>query len=121
MSLGAPVMSESSLAPLAYLDVLLVVVAAPIMILIGVPALGYGIGAGAQFAKYLRAGDRYGLRLFATWFWQLGVRRVGAGLLKWRSTRPMYLGYCQLVYPWIGVLRSLSARVDAERMVYVES
>jgi len=81
----------------------------------------YGIGAGAQFAKYLRAGDRYGLRLFATWFWQLGVRRVGAGLLKWRSTRPMYLGYCQLVYPWIGVLRSLSARVDAERMVYVES
>ena len=47
MSLGAPVMSESSLAPLAYLDVLLVVVAAPIMILIGVPALGYGIGAGA--------------------------------------------------------------------------
>jgi len=47
VSLGAPVMSESSLAPLAYLDVLLVVVAAPIMILIGVPALGYGIGAGA--------------------------------------------------------------------------
>jgi hypothetical protein len=40
-------MPDSPLAPLAYLDVLLVVVAAPIMILIGVPALGYGIGAGA--------------------------------------------------------------------------
>jgi hypothetical protein len=39
--------SESPLAPLAYLDVVLVVVAAPIMLLIGVPALGYGIGAGA--------------------------------------------------------------------------
>jgi hypothetical protein len=40
-------MPESPLAPLAYLDVVLVVVAAPIMLLIGVPALGYGVGAGA--------------------------------------------------------------------------
>lgn len=80
----------------------------------------YGIGAGAQFAKYLRSGDRYGARLLLTWMWQLGVRRVGAGLIKWRSTRPMYLGYCQLVYPWIGMARSLRARVDPARMVYVE-
>ncbi len=79
----------------------------------------YGIGAGAQFAKYVRSGDAYGLRLFATWTWQLGVRRLGAGLLKWRSTRPMYLGYCQLVYPWIGAWRSLRHEVDARRMLYV--
>ena len=32
---------------LAYLDVVLVVVAAPIMLLIGVPAVGYLVGAGA--------------------------------------------------------------------------
>jgi hypothetical protein len=32
---------------LRYVDVVLVVLAAPIMILIGVPAAGYGIGAGA--------------------------------------------------------------------------
>ena len=37
----------SALSPLGFLDVLLVVVAAPIMLLIGVPALGYGLGAGA--------------------------------------------------------------------------
>lgn len=80
----------------------------------------YGIGAGAQFAKYVRCGDFYGVRLLVTWTWQLGVRRVGAGLLKWRSTRPMYLGYCQLVYPWVGLVRSLAARVDAERMLYVQ-
>ena len=80
----------------------------------------YGIGAGAQFAKYVRCGDLYGLRLLATWTWQLGVRRVGAGALKWRSTRPMYLGYCQLVYPVIGVLRSLAAHVDRDRMLYAE-
>jgi len=40
-------MSESPLAPLQYLDVLLVLVAAPIMVLIGVAGLGYGVGAGA--------------------------------------------------------------------------
>src|SRR5260370_23972780 len=40
-------MPDSPLAPLAYLDVVLVVVAAPIMLLIGVPAVGYGVGAGA--------------------------------------------------------------------------
>ncbi len=79
----------------------------------------YGVGAGAQFAKYVRSGDLYGLRLFWTWTWQLGVRRVGAGLLKWRSTRPMYLGYCQLVYPWVGVVRSLRHAVDPGRMLYV--
>jgi GT2 family glycosyltransferase len=79
----------------------------------------YGVGAGAQFAKYVRSGDLYGLRLFCAWTWQLGVRRVGAGILKWRSTRPMYLGYCQLVYPCVGVVRSLRYGVDAGRMLYV--
>jgi len=38
------------MAPLAYLDVVLVVVAAPIMLLIGVPAAGYLVGAGAWIA-----------------------------------------------------------------------
>ena len=35
---------------LRYFDVALVILAAPIMLLIGVPALGYGIGAGAWLA-----------------------------------------------------------------------
>ncbi len=40
--------SEPSLSPLVtYLDVILVVLAAPILLLIGVPATGYAIGAGA--------------------------------------------------------------------------
>lgn len=80
----------------------------------------YGIGAGAQFAKYIRCGERYGYRLLLTWLWQLGVRRVGAGLLKWRSAKTMYLGYCQLVYPWLGMTRSLSHPVDRRSLVYLE-
>lgn len=43
--------SEPSLSPLVtYLDIVLVVVAAPIMLLIGVPAAGYAIGGGAWIA-----------------------------------------------------------------------
>ena len=47
MSLSAPATSDGHLTPLAYLDVIIVVVAAPIMLLIGVPAVGYLVGAGA--------------------------------------------------------------------------
>lgn len=80
----------------------------------------YGIGAGAQFAKYIRCGEGYGYRLLLTWLWQLGVRRIGSGLLKWRSAKTMYLGYCQLVYPWLGISRSLMHEVDRRSLVYVE-
>ena len=58
--------SEPSLTPLAYLDVALVIVAAPIMLLIGVPALGYALGAGA---------------------WIL-LRAVGVGLERTIATAP---------------------------------
>jgi hypothetical protein len=47
MSLSAPAPSAAPITPLAYLDVVVVVVAAPIMLLIGVPAVGYLVGAGA--------------------------------------------------------------------------
>ncbi len=80
----------------------------------------YGVGTGAQCAKYIRCGDLYAIRLFAAWTWWLGVRRMGAGLLKFRSPRPMYLAYCQLVYPWLGVWRSLRCQVDRRTMLYVE-
>ena len=78
----------------------------------------YGLGAGAQFAKYVRCGDLYGLRLYAIWTWELGIRRVGAGLLKWHSWRVLYLGYCQLVYPAIGVVQSLRHAVDRGTVLY---
>jgi hypothetical protein len=47
VSLSAPATSDGHATLLAYLDVALVVVAAPIMLLIGVPAAGYLVGAGA--------------------------------------------------------------------------
>lgn len=47
MSLTASAPSERSVFLLRYIDVVLVVVAAPIMLLIGVPAAGYCVGAGA--------------------------------------------------------------------------
>ena len=80
----------------------------------------YGVGAGAVFMKHLRRGDAYGALLFATWTWELGVRRLGAGLHKWRSVKPMYLGYCQLVYPWIGAALSLRFPIDGGANVYTK-
>ncbi|MGH2881361.1 MAG: hypothetical protein ACRDPA_01430 [Solirubrobacteraceae bacterium] len=46
MSLSAPATSDGHATVLTYLDVALLVVAAPIMLLIGVPAVGYLVGAG---------------------------------------------------------------------------
>jgi glycosyltransferase involved in cell wall biosynthesis len=78
----------------------------------------YALGAGGQFVKYIRCRDFYGVRLLAAWIWQLGVRRFGAGILKWRSRKVMYLGFTQLVFPWVGVWRSLQFRIDAATTTY---
>jgi hypothetical protein len=61
MSLNAPVMPETGIGPLRYLDVLIIAVAAPILILIGVSAVGYAAGAGAWIALRVAglAVDRY--------------------------------------------------------------
>ncbi len=50
MSVSVPVGAEQPMTLLRYFDVVLIVVAAPIMLLIGVPAAGYLIGAGAWIA-----------------------------------------------------------------------
>ena len=50
MSLSTPAANEGAVTVLAYLDVVVLVVAAPIMLLIGVPAVGYLVGAGAWIA-----------------------------------------------------------------------
>lgn len=46
MSLNAPAMSDAGLGPMRYLDVLVLLVAAPILLLIGVSAVGYAAAAG---------------------------------------------------------------------------
>src|SRR5205807_6740147 len=51
LSLSASATSEAPMPLiLRYFDVTLVIVAAPIMLLIGVPALGYAVGGGAWLA-----------------------------------------------------------------------
>ena len=47
MSLTASATSEPEMAIVRYFDLVLIVVAAPIMLLIGVPAVGYLAGVGA--------------------------------------------------------------------------
>lgn len=50
MSLSASAGFERPVTLLRYFDVVVVALAAPILLLIGVPALGYGVGAGAWIA-----------------------------------------------------------------------
>ena len=51
MSLGAPTaFSDNPMGPLRYIDVILIVVAAPILLLIGVPAGGYAAAGGVWLA-----------------------------------------------------------------------
>ena len=50
MSLTTPASHDGAVNALAYLDVVVLVVAAPIMLLIGVPAVGYLVGAGVWIA-----------------------------------------------------------------------
>jgi hypothetical protein len=55
MSLSAPASNsgdgaDDAVTALAYLDVVVLIVAAPIMLLIGVPAVGYLVGAGVWIA-----------------------------------------------------------------------
>jgi hypothetical protein len=50
MSLSAPAMAEAPGSVLRYFDAVILVVAAPVMLLIGVPALGYCVGAGTWIA-----------------------------------------------------------------------
>jgi hypothetical protein len=53
MSLSAPAANKDAVSVLAYLDVVVLVVAAPIMLLIGVPAVGYLVAAGVWIALRL--------------------------------------------------------------------
>jgi hypothetical protein len=97
-------MSESSsnalgtvdpLAPVRYLDVVLIVLATPFVILLGLPLLGYMVGAGVWIAQRVleavleRAGRRSDVRraigikvasmIGRTWLIGIGILAVGLG------------------------------------------
>jgi hypothetical protein len=78
MSLSAPAPSDAPATVLAYLDVVLVAVAAPIMLLIGVSAAGYLVGAGVWIV----------LRVAG-----IGVDRAAAALGDARREVNLRLGY----------------------------
>jgi hypothetical protein len=78
VSLSAPATSDGHATLLAYLDVALLVVAAPIMLLIGVPVVGYLVGAGAWIV--LRAAG-------------VAIDRVAPSLRDPRSEITLRLGY----------------------------
>jgi hypothetical protein len=87
--------SADPLAPVRYLDVVLIVLAAPFVILLGLPVLGYLVGAGVWIAQRVlesvldRAGRRSDVRraigikvasmIGRTWLIGIGILAVGLG------------------------------------------
>ena len=43
---------------------------------------------------------------------------MAAGAFKWRNARVVYLGYCQLVFPWVGLIRSRRMRITRKNLLY---
>ncbi len=90
------VRSSDPLAPVRYLDVVLVVLAAPFVLLTGLPALGYAVGAalwivGRVLEAYLdhrakradvraAVGLRFASMIGRTWLIGIGILAVGLGV-----------------------------------------
>jgi hypothetical protein len=71
------------MGPLRYIDVVLLVVAAPILLLIGVPAVGYGVAAGVWLAlRVVEIGvNRYAAAL-GDQKWELIVRQLAFPMVR---------------------------------------
>ena len=71
------------MGPLRYIDVVLLVLAAPILLLIGVPAVGYGVAAGVWLAlRVVEIGvNRYAAALGDP-KWELIVRQLAFPMVR---------------------------------------
>jgi hypothetical protein len=92
---NAPLGIADPLAPVRYLDVVLVVLAAPFVVLLGLPVLGYAVGAVVWiFQRILEAvleraaarsdvrraiGVKVGSMIGRTWLIGVGILAVGLG------------------------------------------
>lgn len=79
----------------------------------------YAYGAGAAVNKYVRTGDWASLRLLSDWIIQMGFRQILSGLFKWQSWQKIYVGFLQLIYPWVGLWRSRQYSIDPTYRVYI--
>ena len=79
----------------------------------------YGIGTGAAVGKYFRLGDWASIWLLVDWMLQQGVRQIFSGIFKWQSWQKTYVGFLQLVYPWLGLIYSMKYAIDPQGKVYI--
>jgi len=78
----------------------------------------YGLGTGAAVGKYIRGGDLAALQLLLAWMLHKGLRQLLSGLLKRRSLERVRIGAEQLIYPLLGLARSLAYPVQQRLLVY---
>ncbi len=79
----------------------------------------YAYGTGAATAKYWRCGDRLNaVYLFIEWIFDQGVRKILSGLLKWRSLQKIRIGFNHIIYPWVGLVKSLGYPINKQTLTY---
>ncbi len=79
----------------------------------------YAIGCGAAIGKYLRLGDYAALTLLLEWIWSQGLRQMASGILRWQSWEKFYVGWTQVVYPFVGLRMGSRYRISKEHSVYL--
>jgi glycosyltransferase involved in cell wall biosynthesis len=78
----------------------------------------YAFGTGATVAKYVRCGHWGAIYLLAEWMFSQGVRQILSGVIKWRSWMKVEVGLFQLIFPWIGIAKSLRFPINREDLLY---
>ena len=78
----------------------------------------YAIGCGAAVGKYLRKGDYAAILLLLEWVWGQGFRQMASGLLRWQSWEKFFIGWTQVIYPFVGLWMSRRYPISDHECVY---
>ena len=81
--------------------------------------MALSIGCGAAIGKYLRKGDFSAILLLLEWIWSQGVRQMASGALRWHSWEKFYVGWLQVIYPFVGLNMGRRYRLSDTHCVYL--
>ncbi len=79
----------------------------------------YAIGCGAAIGKHLRKGDYAAILLLLEWIWSQGFRQMASGVLRWQSWEKFYVGWLQVIYPFVGLEMGRHYRLSDQFCVYL--
>jgi glycosyltransferase involved in cell wall biosynthesis len=79
----------------------------------------YAIGCGAAVGKYIRKGDYPAILLLFEWIISQGIRAMLSGIIKWRSWHKFYIGFNQVIYPFVGLFMGFQYKLSSDHCTYL--